>query len=47
FNRFYHQERILSETPEATRAKLVLVAACAKVIRSGLTVLGLQSPRQI
>ncbi|WP_188999115.1 arginine--tRNA ligase [Paenibacillus nasutitermitis] len=47
FNRFYHQERIISDSPDETRAKLVLVAACAQVIRSGLGLLGLQSPRQI
>ncbi|SEO84588.1 arginyl-tRNA synthetase [Paenibacillus sp. OV219] len=47
FNRFYHQERILTENEEETSAKLLLAAAVASLLRSGLTLLGLKTPTQI
>ncbi|QYR23831.1 arginine--tRNA ligase [Paenibacillus sp. sptzw28] len=47
FNRFYHQERIITDSEQATRGKLVLVAAVLRVLRSGLSMLGLKSPNQI
>nr|WP_276316183.1 arginine--tRNA ligase [Paenibacillus lignilyticus] len=47
FNRFYHQERILTENPADTEAKLLLTAAVAGVLRSGLALLGLRTPEQI
>ncbi|RAP73475.1 arginine--tRNA ligase [Paenibacillus montanisoli] len=47
FNRFYHQERILTENREETEARLLLAAAVAGVLRSGLALLGLRTPEQI
>lgn len=47
FNRFYHQERILTDNEEETGAKLLLAAAVAGLLRSGLALLGLKTPTQI
>ncbi|WP_274648505.1 arginine--tRNA ligase [Paenibacillus humicola] len=47
FNRFYHQERIMTSDAEETAAKLRLAAACAGVLESGLGMLGIRAPRQI
>lgn len=47
FNRFYHNERVLSSDPDASRARLMLTAAAAGVLRSGLELLGIKAPRQI
>ncbi|WP_425517682.1 arginine--tRNA ligase [Paenibacillus oenotherae] len=47
FNRFYHQERVLSESTEETLAKLGVVAATVQVLRTGLELLGLKAPQQI
>ncbi|WP_374987796.1 arginine--tRNA ligase [Paenibacillus sp. R14(2021)] len=47
FNRFYHQERIITDNKEETDAKLLLAAAVAGVLRSGLSLLGLRTPTQI
>jgi arginyl-tRNA synthetase len=47
FNRFYHQERIITDSEQETQAKLVLVSAALRVLRSGLSMLGLKSPNQI
>ncbi|WP_323132014.1 arginine--tRNA ligase [Paenibacillus silvisoli] len=47
FNRFYHQERILTDNIEETEARLLLAAAVAGVLRSGLGLLGLRTPEQI
>ncbi|RXZ80026.1 arginine--tRNA ligase [Paenibacillaceae bacterium] len=47
FNRFYHQERIITEDVEERQAKLLLTAAVAKVLKTGLGLLGIKAPRQI
>ncbi|MCQ6563953.1 arginine--tRNA ligase [Paenibacillus mendelii] len=47
FNRFYHQERILTESGPETSAKLLAAAAVHKVLCTGLELLGMQVPEQI
>ncbi|UVI33516.1 arginine--tRNA ligase [Paenibacillus spongiae] len=47
FNRFYHQERILTESAPETSAKLLAAAAVHKVLCSGLGLLGIKVPEQI
>lgn len=47
FNRFYNQDRVITESSEETLAKLGIVAAAVQVLRSGLQLLGVKSPQQI
>lgn len=47
FNRFYHQERILTEDIEEQKAKLALAKATSEVLKHGLEILGLKSPTTI
>lgn len=47
FNRFYHQERIITEDIEEQRAKLGLSIATSHVLQHGLTLLGLKVPKAI
>ncbi len=47
FNRFYHQERIITEVKEEQKAKLSLAIATSYVLRHGLNLLGLKAPEAI
>ena len=47
FNRFYHQERILTDNYEEKKSKLALAAATAYTLLHGLSILGLQAPEAI
>jgi arginyl-tRNA synthetase len=47
FNRYYRHERVLSSDEEESRTRLLLTAAIAGVLKSGLALLGIQAPRQL
>jgi len=47
FNRFYHQERIITENKEEQRAKLALSLAVSYILQHGLAILGLKAPKEI
>jgi arginyl-tRNA synthetase len=47
FNRYYRHERVLSGDEEESRTRLLLTAAIAGVLKSGLALLGIQAPRQL
>ncbi|MGD9677502.1 MAG: arginine--tRNA ligase [Vulcanibacillus sp.] len=47
FNRFYHQERIITENQDEQRTKLALSKATSSVLRHGLSILGLKTPNEI
>ncbi len=47
FNRFYNEERILSEDANETAAKLSLVIATKNAIRNGLALLGIKAPERM
>jgi len=44
FHSYYNRQRVLTEDPVATRGRLYLVTAVQKVIRNGLTLLGVSAP---
>jgi len=47
FHRFYNHHRVLTEDPERSAARLYLADAVAKVIRSGLGLLGVRAPEKM
>ncbi|KXG44212.1 arginine--tRNA ligase [Tepidibacillus decaturensis] len=47
FNRFYHQERVITENEKEQIAKLGLSTATSKVLQHGLSILGLKAPEAI
>jgi len=47
FNRFYHQERIITENKEEVKAKLSLAMATSHILQHGLSLLGLKAPKAI
>ena len=47
FHAYYNKHRVLAEDPILTRARLYLVLAVQKVIRNGLTLLGVSAPEQM
>ena len=47
FHAYYNKHRVLAEDPVLTRARLYLVLAVQKVIRNGLTLLGVSAPEQM
>ena len=47
FNRFYHQERIITDSLDEQKAKLGLSAATSYVLQHGLDTLGLKAPEAI
>lgn len=44
FHAYYNKHRVLTETADLTRARLYLVLAVQKVIRNGLSLLGVSAP---
>jgi len=44
FHSYYNRQRVLTEDPIATRGRLYLVTAVQKIIRNGLTLLGVSAP---
>jgi len=47
FHAYYNKHRVLSEDPRMTTARLCLVSAVQKIIRNGLTLLGVSSPEKM
>ena len=47
FNKFYHDEHILTEDPAERKAKLALVAAAKTVLKNGLGLLGIEAPEKM
>ena len=47
FNKFYHDEHILTDDKEERKAKLALVVAAKTAIRNGLRLLGMEAPERM
>ncbi len=47
FNSFYHKERIITDNPEPTKARMFLVRAVQIVLKSGLNILGIKTPERM
>ena len=47
YNKFYYEHRILDENAAATAARLDLTRACARVIQTGLYLIGLSAPERM
>jgi arginyl-tRNA synthetase len=47
FHRYYNRTRILSEDPDLTRARMLLVHMVQSTIRRGLTLLGIDAPMKM
>jgi len=47
FNKFYHDEHILVDNEEEKKAKVLLTAATAMVIKNGLSLLGMTAPERM
>ena len=47
FNKFYHDEHILTEDKDERKAKLALVVAAKTAIRNGLRLLGMEAPERM
>jgi arginyl-tRNA synthetase len=47
FNRFYHDEQVLVEDAGERAAKLALVFATKQTIKTGLALLGVESPEKM
>ena len=47
FHAYYTRHRVLTDTPELTNSRLYLVAAVQKVIRNGLSLLGVSAPEKM
>ena len=44
FHAYYNKHRVLTEDPDLTAGRLYLILAVQKVIRNGLTMLGVSAP---
>jgi len=47
FHAYYNRHRVLTDDPDVTGARLRLVMAVQKIIRNGLTLLGVSSPEKM
>lgn len=47
FNKFYHDEHILTDDKDERKAKLALVVAAKTAIRNGLKLLGMEAPERM
>ena len=47
FNKFYHDEHILTDDKEERKAKLALVVAAKTAIKNGLRLLGMEAPERM
>ncbi|MDP2645342.1 MAG: arginine--tRNA ligase [Desulfobacterales bacterium] len=47
FHAYYNKQRVLTEDPELTGARMYLVLAVQKLIRNGLTLLGVSAPERM
>jgi len=47
FHAYYNKHRVLSDEPLLSRGRLYMVLAVQKVIRNGLTLLGVSAPEKM
>jgi arginyl-tRNA synthetase len=47
FNSFYQKERIITDSPKSTKARMFLVRAAQIVLKSGLNILGIKTPERM
>lgn len=47
FNRFYHDEHILTDNEDEKAAKVALVMAAKEAIKNGLALLGMKAPERM
>jgi arginyl-tRNA synthetase len=47
FNKFYHDEQILTENEDEKTAKLALVISAGQTIKNGLGMLGIKAPERM
>ncbi|MBQ2059095.1 MAG: hypothetical protein II488_04910 [Firmicutes bacterium] len=47
FNKFYHDEHILTDNEDERNAKLLLTFAAMQTIRNGLALLGIKAPEKM
>ncbi len=47
FHSYYNKHRVLTEDPDLTKNRLTLVLAVQKIIRNGLTLLGVSAPEKM
>ena len=47
FNRFYHDEHILTENEQEQKSKLLLVEVTRQTLKNGLTLLGMKAPEKM
>jgi arginyl-tRNA synthetase len=47
FHRYYNRHRIVTDDPDLTRARLLLVRAAQRVMRGGLALLGVSAPERM
>ena len=47
FNKFYHDNPILSSEPEVRQARLAVVFSVKTVLKKGLALLGIEAPEQM
>ncbi|MBR0130767.1 MAG: arginine--tRNA ligase, partial [Firmicutes bacterium] len=47
FNKFYHDEHILTDNQAEKEAKLLLTAAAKQTLRNGLDLLGIKAPEKM
>ncbi len=47
FHGFYNKNRVLTETPELTRARLYLLKRTAQTLRNALSILGISAPERM
>jgi arginyl-tRNA synthetase len=47
FHAYYNKHRVLTDDPELSNSRLCLISAVQRVIRNGLTLLGVKAPEQM
>ncbi|NLA27470.1 MAG: arginine--tRNA ligase, partial [Firmicutes bacterium] len=47
FNRFYHECPVLVDDPELRQARLILIASVRRVLKNGLSLLGIAAPEEM
>jgi arginyl-tRNA synthetase len=47
FNRFYQKQRIITEDPRSTEARMLLAKGIQSVLKNGLSILGIKAPERM
>jgi arginyl-tRNA synthetase len=47
FNRFYQKQRIITEDPRSTGARMLLAKGIQSALKSGLSILGIKAPERM